>query len=119
MALIKKLKKILCEINMTVYLLQAAAGKSCEILYDGRSNLGVQAVQSHWSLRTIQSTVTWWYILVVAESNGLNLCLGVNSHTAQSPTHTEPCPTPRDRQRYSELPEDNFKVGFEMSLRAD
>lgn len=117
MALIKK--KILCEINMTVYLLQAAAGKSCAILYDGRSNLGVQAVQSHWSQRTIQSTVTWWYILVVAESNGLNLCLGVNSHTQRSPPHTRSHVHRRETDSASGLPEDNFKVGFEMSLRAD
>lgn len=92
------INKILGEINMTSYLLRAAAGKSCEIWYDGRSNLGVQAVQLHCRLRTIQSTVTWWYILVVAESNGLNLCLGVNSYTQRSPPHTEACPTPRDRQ---------------------
>lgn len=29
------------KITMTVCLFQAAAGKSCEILYDGGSNLGV------------------------------------------------------------------------------
>lgn len=46
-------------------------------------------------------TVTWWYILVVAQSNGLNLpstaCRGVNSHT-----HTARCPTPRTHSGHTE-----------------
>lgn len=83
--------------------MQAAAGA---ILYDGRSNLGVHT--------GVSRTETWWYILVVAESNGLNLRLGVNSHTQRSPLHTRSHAQHRETDSAS-LPEDHFKVGFDVS----
>lgn len=74
-------------------------------------------------LRTIQPTATWWYILVVAESNGLNLRLGVNSHTQRSLPHTHTRARSRVQHRETDsaagLPEDNLKVGFEVSRRAE
>lgn len=70
----------------------------------GGSNLGVEGVRS----RRGQPTVTWWYILVAAESNGLNLSLGLTlTHSAVLPTHTEPRPTRETRSAASavRLPE--------------
>lgn len=57
---------------------------------------------------------------MVAESNGLNLCLGVNSHTQRSPPHTRSHAQHRETDTTTtELPEDNFKVGLDVSGRTD
>lgn len=75
--------------NITVYDSQTRQGAATYYRM-GESNLGVEGVRS----RRGQPTVTWWYILVVAESNGLNLSLGLTlTHSAVLPTHTEPRPT--------------------------
>lgn len=101
---------------MTVYLSQPRQGEG-RYYGIGGSNLGVEGVRSRWG----QPTVTWWYILVVAESNGLNLSLGLTL-TQRSPPHTHGATAnaerPAARRTRWGCQLETSKVGFEVSLRA-